>query len=362
MRFRISNFEFRIWGGRDNFGHGMLRSGRLLSFGRVERPLKKFSDCGLRISGGKLLLAGFAAALLLVSLGCASAASGSASPSSPLDAAVAAATRRCGCRMGIAARHLETGRSYEHNAGETFESASVIKIAILTEAMARAREGSVDLSERWELTAENKADGSGTLLILDPGLNPTWNDLLTLMIGPSDNTATNAWIQRLGVESVNARMADLGFPNLRLFTTIPPLSSRGEEPSAWRGLRFGTIVPRELAEWMRQMAEGRLLDAESSAKIFLYLDKDPSRLRIARRFRSEALWAGKTGSMRGVRNDSGVLRTRKGRFVLVVLTDGSTSDSASAADHPSVLAIADVAKAIVDAWSAELPDVVEKPK
>jgi len=110
------------------------------------------------------------------------------------------------------------------------------------------------------------------------------------------------------------------------------------------------------------VAEGRLLDAESSAKIFQYLDKDPSRLRIARRFRSEALWAGKTGSMRGVRNDSGVLRTRKGRFILVVLTAGSTSDSASAADHPSVLAIADVAKAIVDAWSAELPDLVEKPK
>ena len=73
-------------------------------------------------------------------------------------------------------------------------------------------------------------------------------------------------------------------------------------------------------------------------------------MRIARRFPSEELWAGKTGSMRGVRNDSGILRTKKGRFVLAILTDGSESESASSADHPSVLAIADVAQAIVGAW------------
>jgi len=304
------------------------------------------------------------AGALLLSLGCASAAARSspAPAASRIDAAVAEASRRCGCRMGVAARHLESGRSYEHIAAEAFESASVIKIAILTEAIARVREGSVDLSERWMLTGESKADGSGTLLILDPGLSPTWNDLLTLMIGPSDNTATNAWIERLGIESVNTRMFALGFPNIRLLATIPPLSSRGDEPSPWTGFRLGTIQPRELAEWMRQVAEGELLDPESSAKIFQYLDRDPSRLRGARRFPSQALWAGKTGSMRGVRNDSGILRTRKRRFVLVLLTDGSTSESTSAADHPSVLAIADVAKAIVDAWSAELPDLVDKPE
>jgi beta-lactamase class A len=303
------------------------------------------------------------AAPLLFAAGCASAPVQSASAGVPdLDAAIAAASRRCGCRMGVAARHLESGRSYEHNAGESFESASVIKIAILTEAMAGAREGRIILSERWTLTAENRADGSGTLLILDPGLNPTWNDLLTLMIGPSDNTATNAWIERLKIENINARMISLGFPDIRLFALIPSFSTRGEEPSPWKGFRLGSLTPREVALWFERVARGELFDPETSEKIFAYLDKDPSRLRIARRFPPQALWAGKTGSMRGVRNDSGILRTRKGRFVLVLFTDGSTAESASAADHPSVLAIADAARAIVDTWSRELPDLVEKPK
>ncbi len=137
---------------------------------------------------------------------------------------------------------------------------------------------------------------------------------------------------------------------------------RHDDPSPWRGLRLGVVTPRELADWMARVARGEVLDAESSRKIFEYLDKDPTRQRIARRFPSEMLWAGKSGTMRGVRNDSGILRTKKGRFVLVVLTDGSKAEAVNSAEHPSVLAIADVAKAIVDTWSRELPDVVDKPK
>jgi beta-lactamase class A len=222
--------------------------------------------------------------------------------------------------------------------------------------------GDIDLSQRWSLTEANKASGSGTLLILDAGLNPTWNDLLTLMIGPSDNTATNAWIDRLGVDAINSRMAGMNLSHIHLFSKIPDLSREKEVPSPWRGFKLGTLTPHDVEEWMTRVARGEVVDPGTSKKIFEYLDKDPSRIRIARKFPSEDLWAGKTGSMSGVRNDSGILRTKKGRFVLVVLTDRSTASSPSSADHPSVLAIADVAQAIVGAWSRDLPDVTSKPE
>lgn len=300
-----------------------------------------------------------AAALLSAALaaGCASTRSAEA----PFDAAVRRGEARCQCRIAVAARHIETGRTYEQKGSAEFEAASVIKIAVLTEAMAGVREGRIDLSERWSMTDDAKADGSGTLLMLDPGLNPTWNDLTTLMIGPSDNTATNAWIARLGADRINARMESLGFPHIRLHATLPAYSRRDEDPSPWKGLRLGTISAHEVAEWMTRVVKGELLDADSSRKIFAYLDKDPSRLRIARRFPPEALWAGKSGTMSGTRNDSGILRTKKGRFVLVVLTD-RTKSVGLGPDHPAVLAIADLSKTIVDAWSADLPDIVEKPQ
>jgi beta-lactamase class A len=312
--------------------------------------------------GPRLLLAAEITAIVLslaLGAGCATATRPDASR---IDQAVIAASARCGCRMGVAAKHVESGRSYAHLAEAEFEGASVTKIAILTEAMAAVRDGRIDLSQRWTLTEEQKADGSGLLLMLDAGLDPTWNDLLTLMIGPSDNTATNAWIERLGIGPINARMESLGFSHIRLLAAIPPYSRRDAEPSPWRGLRFGSLTPGEVALWYERVARGELLDADSSRRVFEYLDKDPSRMRAARRFPSEDLWAGKTGSMSGVRNDSGILRTKKGRFVLVLFTDGSTASSANAADHPSALAIADVARAIVETWSADLPDLVEKPK
>ncbi len=299
-------------------------------------------------------------AFLFLAAGCASTQP--ASPDAGFDAKMVSLEKRCGCRMGVAARHLESGKTYFFQADETFESASVIKIAIVTEAMAGVKEGRVDLSERWTLSADKKADGSGVLLMLDPGLDPTWSDLITLMIGPSDNTATNAWIERLGIEKINARMTSLGFQRIRLLALLPAYSRRAEKPSPWTGFHLGEIAPREVEEWMAQVARGELLDSESSARIFEYLDKDPTRLRIARRFDASDLFAGKSGSMSGVRNDSGILRTKKGRFVLAILTDRSQAAPASSADHPSVLAIADAARWIVDAWSRQLPDIVEKPK
>ncbi len=299
----------------------------------------------------------------VAALGAGCATSLPTAPGTPaaFDAAVATAERRCLCRVGVSAKHLESGRTYSHNGAEEFESASVIKIAVLTEAMAGVRDGRIDLAERWELTAGNKADGSGTLFMLDAGLEPTWNDLTTLMIGPSDNTATNAWITRLSVEAINARMQSLGFEHIRLFGTIPWLSDKDAEPSRWKGFRLGAITPDDVARWLELVTAGQLLDAASSKRMFDYLDNDPSRVRIARRFPPSDLWAGKTGSMSGVRNDSGILRTKRGRFVLVVFTDGGQAEGWGP-DHPAVLAIADLAKAIVDGWSRDLPEVTDKPE
>lgn len=280
---------------------------------------------------------------------------------SPIEAAVDAAVRSCGCRLGVAARHLESGRSYERNATDRFEAASVVKIAVLTEAMAGVREGRIDLSERWTLSASNKASESGWLKLFDPGLNPTWNDLLTLMIGPSDNTATNAWIDRLGLDRINARMESLGFREIRLLSILPWLD-KGQSGPRWDGLKFGVVTPREVADWLSRVARGELLDAESSGRIFQYLDTSPSRARLARRFSGSVLWAGKTGTMTGVRNDAGILRTPKGRFVLVVFTAESPASNETAANHPAAIAMGEIARAIVDEWSRDLPDLPGMPR
>ena len=311
----------------------------------------------------RILRAGVLLAAILA-VGCAAASVPPVAPArtaSAVEAAVEAGARLCACRLGIAARHLESDRSYEHNASERFEAASVVKIAVLTEAMAGVREGRIDLSERWTLSASSKASESGWLKLFDAGLNPTWNDLLTLMIGPSDNTATNAWIERLGLDRINARMESLGFREIRLLSILPWLDKSQSGPR-WEGLKFGVVTPRDVAEWLSRVARGELLDAESSRRIFQYLDASPSRSRLARRFPSADLWAGKTGTMTGVRNDAGILRTAKGRFVLVVFTGESPEANESAPTHPAAIAMGEIARAIVEEWSRDLPDLTGAPR
>ncbi len=78
--------------------------------------------------------------------------------------------------------------------------------------------------------------------MLDDGLHPTWNDLATLMIGPSDNTATNAWITRLSVDAINARMQSLGFGTSG--SSARSLAfAEGRRALAWKGFRLGSSRP-----------------------------------------------------------------------------------------------------------------------
>ena len=269
---------------------------------------------------------------------------------------VARIVRKTPARLGIVAWHVESGRRLSLNENESFEAASVVKIALLAEAAAEWREARFDPNDRWRLAARNMAAGSGILAEFEPGLMPTNRDLLRIMISRSDNTATNRFIDRFGAEAVNRRMEDLGLPGIRLVGRIP---DAGNEPERWPPL--GRITPRETAEYFRRLFSESLIDPQADWFMRDIYRAQLTRNRIPRLLLGpkENAWAGKTGSMYAVRNDAGVLTTRKGRFVLVVLADRIPDDDR---DSPAVTrAMGDLARAIVGAWSKTLPDAPVPP-
>jgi len=280
------------------------------------------------------------------------------SPADPsLARRVAAIAAKTPARLGIAFEHIESGRRLVLNEDGAFEAASVVKIAILAEAMALSEEGSFDLTERWTLSEKAVAAGSGVLDEFEPGLAPTNRDLLRIMITLSDNTATNSFIDRFGAGAVNARMVALGLPGIRLVGRIPDAKN---EPDRWSPL--GSLTPRDTAAYFRRLWGSGLLDPAADAAMREFFRAQRTTSRIPRLLLSEKTntWAGKTGSMHGVRNDAGVLTTPKGRFVLVVLADRIPDDDG---DGPAVTrAMGELAKAAVDAWSATLPDVTLPPE
>ncbi len=264
-------------------------------------------------------------------------------------------------RFGISALHVESGRRLSWNAGQSFEAASVIKLALLAEAAARVSEGSLDLSERWSLTSRALAAGSGVLGDFEPGLNPSNRDLLRLMISVSDNTAANLFIDRFGHEAVNARMRRLGLSGIELVGRIPNRPPPATEETGWQGLVLGRMTPEDTAAFYAKVALGTLVDKPTSRLVARFLSTQKTLDRIPRLVLNTPgrKWAGKTGTMNGVRNDSGILTTPKGHFVLVMFANEIPETWEASSRVRSTMG--EIADAIVRDWSQSLPDLPKEP-
>ena len=62
--------------------------------------------------------------------------------------------------------------------------------------------------------------GSGILNILNPGLDLTLHDAITLMMTLSDNTATNMVIDAVGLAPTNAMLTRMGMKNTYFYKKV----------------------------------------------------------------------------------------------------------------------------------------------
>jgi beta-lactamase class A len=126
-------------------------------------------------------------------------------------------------RTALYARHLPTGREIAVRADEPMNTLSVIKLTALVLAYRDAEAGRLDMDARHRVGPMELRRGSGILQTFDPGLEPTFRDLVTQMIITSDNTATDIVADRLGLDRVNAFLADAGFRETRFLRTTGDL-------------------------------------------------------------------------------------------------------------------------------------------
>ncbi len=106
------------------------------------------------------------------------------------------------------------------------QTASVIKLAILYEALEQLRQGKMHWEDQITLNKADQVPGSGVLLFLDTPLPLTLKDVLTMMIVMSDNTAANLAMDKIGIPNVNRRLEMLGLKDTylykKVFTPNPP--------------------------------------------------------------------------------------------------------------------------------------------
>lgn len=220
----------------------------------------------------------------------------------------------------------ETGRDLlSLNAERPFPAASLIKVPLLVLGLQAVQCGEIGLGERFGLLAGERVPGAGVLHELGAGLRLTWQDLLTLMIVVSDNTATNLVIERLGLERVQAALPGLGLRQTRLVGKLQQPPERQNEAQR-RGERNQTSA-RDQLRLMQGLRQGRLLDAAHSALALDILSRQQLRDLIGRGVPcspdGEPLYsvASKSGELTGIHHDVGWLLTPR-PLAVALLSEG----------------------------------------
>jgi beta-lactamase class A len=275
-------------------------------------------------------------------------------------------------KIALYAEDLTTGKTVALNADTPVQTASVIKLTVLYEALEQIRAGKARFEDKITLTHDDQVTGSGILPLLDTPQTLTFRDVLTLMIVLSDNTATNLAVDHLGLKNIDDRIVSLGLKNTWLYKKVyrPPV---GPMPADQKIFGLGKTTPREMAAVMKRFvtcdlnppgvsappssADRALCDAAMHMlKNQFYRNSIPRYLETQDTTEGESAIGNKTGALDAVRNDVGVVFTKPsssksgGPVIISEFTYANQDQSWTPDNHAEVL-MARLAKQIIDTWA-----------
>lgn len=252
-------------------------------------------------------------------------------------------------QLYFAAKDLKTGEVLGYRADDKVQTASVIKLPILVELYAQAKEHRLALADVLAVTDANRVGGSGILQKLQAGLHITVRDAAVLMITLSDNTATNMLIDKVGIAAVNRRMRAIGLQHTTLYKKVfkPADEPVPEDQPKW-GL--GVTTPAEMMALLEKLYRKEILDPASCDDIIAIMKQQADRDQIPR-FLVGSEWektevANKTGALDRVRNDVGIVFTPGGGYLLSLFAQES-EDRKWTADNEATLALARMSLAVL---------------
>jgi beta-lactamase class A len=259
-----------------------------------------------------------------------------------IDSLIDELERETGGQIAYALHDLQTDERRGHRADVPVPTASVIKLPILVHVALRAEAGQLGWGEALTLTDAVKVAGSGILKELSAGLAISVRDLCALMMALSDNTATNMLIDRVGIAAVNDTAAALGMARTRLlrraFTPDTPQS---------RPYGLGVTTADEMAGLLVRIARRQIGDDGAAEATLAMLAMQQDRAGIPRLLPAGWAYAGKTGSIEGLRADAALLTAHGGRRLALSVFCAGMPRVDWGVDNPGLLAIARLARALL---------------
>jgi len=269
--------------------------------------------------------------------------------------------------VALFAENLKTHETVTISPDTPVQTASVIKLTILYEALEQVRSGKAHFDDKITLTKADQVPGSGVLLFFDAPLSLTLKDVLTMMVVMSDNSATNLVIDHLGLENIDARIARLGLKDTYLYKKVfMPAPTGMLIPADQKKFGLGKTTAREMAAVMTKIVRCELAEPGSPARaddaalcevalkmlhLQFYRSAIPRYLDGMPGATSDSI-ANKSGSLDAVRNDVAAVSTKNGMVIISAFTFNN-KDHSWGAEQEGELTIAKLARAIIQSWSPD---------
>ena len=234
---------------------------------------------------------------------------------------------------GVAARDFDTGEEILFNADTIFPTASTFKTVLLYELFRQVDQGIIDPAARITFEDRHRVPGSGVLQDLDAGASLTVKDIATLMIVVSDNAGTDiiydligrapvaATIERLGMSQTHLPLGCWGIlaglqnldPDDPSLTYVELKRRLAETESPWDSNALKETpdndisTPNDLLHLVETIHKGEGLSTAARDAVIDILLRQKSDERIPALLPFGVKVAHKTGSVKGVRNDIGIV-------------------------------------------------------
>lgn len=213
------------------------------------------------------------------------------------------------------------------NVSRSFHAASTMKTPVMIEVFKQAEAGNFSLED--SLLVENSfksivsgkefsldiAEDSGDKLYGMIGSKVPIEELVVDMIINSSNLATNLLIELVDAKKVTQSMRDLGAEDILVLRGV-------EDIDAYEAGLSNTTTALDLMLIFEALSAGNLISPQANAKMIEILLRQQHNEIIPARLPAGTKVAHKTGSITGVRHDSGIVILPDGtKYILVLLSD-----------------------------------------
>lgn len=211
-----------------------------------------------------------------------------------------------GNAVSISVVDIRTSATCDINANKQVISASMIKLAVMAAYLRAVDAGTINPQQALPLARMKIVGGTGKIQS-ERARTYTYDALCRYMIMYSDNTATNALIDALGVNAVNARARELGCTQTTLNRKLMQLNTGVENYTS------AADVSRLLCAFYTQTAASAGQCTKAMDFLLQQTDGDgiPQGL-------SGVQFAHKTGTLGGIRHDGGIVMARSPYTIVVM--------------------------------------------